>query len=290
MAESDKIILRELRERGEATQPQLAAATGLSLVTVTHVIAKLCHAGAVSPGELIPSGGGRPVRQYRYNRHHGYHVLIHLTREGNVLHSLMEELDMEGGVIRQREGRFAYIDKESFDGGLDTLCRRKAPRSITLCTGEEISKAELSEHWQKRYRCTVHTPSAAAILAKRREGEATLYLPEGENASCAIFRNGKIQESGPLHLLPLPCEWREIQHSDRSMLEETVARLLQIITCLAAPSKITLHSAIRNQRLLERIRYNANTKLKGHLPAIHFIPISQEELQRTMRRYVARQD
>lgn len=289
MAKSDKIILRALQERGEATRPQLAAATGLSLVTVTHVIAKLCGSGAVSPGEMIPSGGGRPVRQYRYNRHHGYHVLIHLVREDKVLCGRIEELDMEGGVIRQREGHFAYIDKESFDGWLDTLCRRRTPRSITLCTGEEISKAELAAHWQKRYRCTVHTPSVAAVLSKSKEGEATLYLPEGENASCAIYRNGKIQESGPLHLLPLPCEWREIQHSDRSLLEESVARLLQIITCLAAPGKITLHSTIRNPRLLERIRYNADTKLKGQLPPIHFTPISQEELPRAMRRYVARQ-
>lgn len=288
MAGSDIKVLQELQSRGKATRPQLAAATGLSLVTVTHVVEKLCRSGAVLTDAVIPSGGGRPVQQYRFNQSNGFHVLIHLEREGNILHGTLEELDLDGGVIRSQNGRFAYVDQESFDGWLDAVCRHHKPRSITLFSSAELRIKEIATHWEKRYGCTVRTPGAATLLAKTKEGEATLCLPEGENAHCTICRHGQLQESGALSLLPLPAEWKEINHSDRSLLEETVARMLQIITCILAPTRISLHAPAWSPRLMERMRYNASTKLRGQLPPIRFVPLSTEGTLRAVRCFIAR--
>ena len=288
MASAEKRILRELQARGEATRPQLAAATGLSLVMVNQVMAGLCRSGAVSPAGETPSGGGRPAKRYRFNIGSQVHALIQVGREGNILKGQIEELDLSGRSIRTMAGHFAYLDTESFDGWLDTLTRRHALHGITLYAESDAPSAEMISHLKKRYACRVQAPGTAAVLSERREGELTLSLPQGSTASCAVYRHGRIQECGDLSLLPLPREWQAVPHTDRAMLEETVANMLRMLTCILSPTRICLHTPDWPGKLKERIRYNAGIKLKGQLPPIRFATLTKEGLQQALRRYATK--
>lgn len=288
MATAEKRVLQALQGLGTATRPQLAAATGLSLVMVNRVMAELCRSGMIKEAGEAASSGGRRAQQYRLRSDGAYHALIRLEREGNILKGLLEELDGTGTPIRTLQGNFAYVDSESFDGWLDTITRKHALRSITLCTPGEPDKKSTIHHLHKRYGCRVQYPSAAAILSERREGETTLYLPEGNDAACAIYRNGKLSESGALALLPLPTDWAGIAHTDRALVEETVARLIQMICCILSPTRLCLHTPEWAPRFTERIRYNADTKLKGLLPPIRFCRLEKEALLVAMRRYAVR--
>ena len=288
MATAEKRVLQALQARGTATRPQLATATGLSLVMVNRVMADLCRNGMIKEVGEAPSGGGRKALQYCLRSDGAYHALIRMEREGNLLRGVLEELDGTGTPIRTLQGNFAYVDSESFDGWLDTITRKHALRSITLCTPGEPDKKSTIHHLHKRYGCRVQYPSAAAILSERREGETTLYLPEGNDAACAIYRNGKLSESGALALLPLPTDWAGIAHTDRALVEETVARLLQMICCILSPTRLCLHTPEWAPRFTERIRYNADTKLKGLLPPIRFCRLEKEALLVAMRRYAVR--
>ena len=285
MSSTIATVLQALQERGEATRPQLAQATGLSAVTVGRIMEQLQQRGeAILAGE-IPSGGGRPVQLYRFNSRHSYNVIIKLTGEGNILRGELEELDLNGALIHNIEGKFAYIDKESFDGWIDTLSRKHRINSITLNLPAEAPVKELSTHLHTRYGCMVHTPSNAALLAIRREGIATLYLPQGEDAGCAYYRQGKVNECGHLAQLPLPVDWQMLDFTDRTLLEEMVAKLIQIINCILMPSRIYLFAPIWNSRLTERIRYNASTKVKGKLPSLRFVTLPRNALQQALREY-----
>lgn len=288
MATAEKRVLQALQARGIATRPELAAATGLSLVMVNQVIAGLCSEGVVKAAGEAASSGGRRARQYRLRSDGAYHALIRLAREGNILVGEVEELDSTGCPTCKMQGNFAYVDSDSFDAWLDTLTRRHTLRSITLCTAGAPDQKSTITHLHKRYGCRVKYPSTAAVLNERHEGEASLYLPEGQEASCAIYRNGKLTESGALSLLPLPIEWSHIPHSDRSLVEETVARLIQMISCILSPTRISLHIAEWPPRLTERILYNAGTKLRGQMPPIRFSEHTDEALLRAMRQYAVR--
>ena len=288
MIGSEKRVIRALQERGEATRPQLAAATGLSLVTVNHVVAKLSRSGEVRSLGVVPSGGGRPVQLYGINPGHGCHIIIRLAKEGNLLRGELEQLDMTGTLQHHKSANFAYIDSESFDGWLDPIMRRHHIRSITLYTDAPADLKETAYHLQKRYGCKVRTPSCATLLSARKDGELTLCLPDGAEASGAYVHGGKTQSCGTLSLLPLPCNWQEIDHTDRVLLEETVARLLQILICILAPTRICLYTPAWSSRLMERIRYNTSTKMKGKLPAIRFAPLTEDAVLSALREYSVR--
>lgn len=286
MKASHKKILTFMQEREEATRPQMAKGTGLSLVAVNSAVAELCELGKLVMQGSIPSGGGRPAYLYRFNSAHGRHALVSLQKEGPLLQGKLEVLDLQGLPIWQKEGRFAYIEEESLDGWLDEATTAGALKSILLFIpgGAPIA---MRRHLQERYRCRVRTPATATILATRKENVATLCLPPGQGASCAVFRNGKIQECGNLGLLPLPIDWAEVDHSDHTMQEETVAKLLQIITCMLSPESIILHTPAWSSKLMERIRFNTGTKLRGSLPPIRFLPLTAELMVQAMRRYAA---
>ncbi len=288
MANAEKRVLRELQARGESTRPQLAAATGLSLVMVNQVIAALSKSGVVSESGESPSGGGRPAKRYKINSGSSMHALIQVEREGNILKGSLEELDLSGRCLRTMAGNFAYVDKESFDGWLDTLTRRHTLRSITLYAMGDLRLPETASHLRKRYGCRVLAPTTAAILSERREGELTLCLPEGAPASCTVYRHGHRQECGDLALLPLPREWQAVTHTDRALQEETVASMLRILTCILSPARICLHTPEWPAKLQERICYNAGIKLKGQLPPVRFVALHTEGLQQALRRFATR--
>lgn len=264
---AEQAVIRAMHERGEATRPQLAQATGLSLVSVGKAVSELCRRCELQELAEIPSGGGRPVKLYRYNVNHAAHVLIFGQKEGGLLRCTLLLLDLHGRERRQVSGTFAYLEVESLDGLLTELLRRQRLRSITLQLPREHTPTGMREHLAERWKAAVHTPSTAAILAQgEEEGTATISLQTGCHPSCVIQHGGICCECGPLHLLPMPTDWLTLDYSDRALVEEMVARLLLFITCTLAPERIHLHTPSLSLRLTERIRFNAATKLRGTLP------------------------
>ncbi len=263
--------MKSMHERGEATRPQLAQATGLSLVSVGRAVASLCSRGELYEIAEVPSGGGRPVKLYRYNADYACHVLIRGLKEGALLSCTITQLDLHGRELRGQHANFAYLEPESFDGVMMQLLRRQKVRSITLILPAENLPLGMAKHLKTLYNCPVNTPTPATILAQGSKSEtATICLMPGTYPTCTMHRDGRFSESGPLHLLPAPTDWLSLDYSDRNQVEEMVARLLLTITCIIQPERITLYSPPFSLRLIERIRYNADTKLRNMLPHLTF--------------------
>ncbi len=287
MTRAEKAVLKLMHERGEATRPQLAAATGLSLVTVGKAVAVLSRRGEIYAVGEVPSAGGRPVQLYRYHAGHALHALIEGKREGNLLRCELTLMDLHGAELKRRTASFAYLDVESLDGMLDEMLRGKRLRSITLLQAvETLSPQALVDHLSNRYRCCVNRPCMASLLAdKTADNTATICLPQSGVPSCSMYRRGELRECGPLHYLPMPADWATLDYGDRSLLEEMIARLLVIITCTHSPEHIILYAEGLTDRLIERIRYNAATKLRDMLPPLNFATLTQEFLHAAVLNY-----
>ena len=287
MTRAEQTVLKWMHERGEAPRPQLAAATGLSLVTVGKAVASLSRRGEIHAVGEVPSAGGRPVQLYRYHAGHALHALIEGKKEANLLRCELTLMDLHGSALNRRAASFAYLDVESLDGILDEMLRGKRLRSITLLPAvETLSPEELDNHLRSRYRCCVNRPCLASLFAdKTADNTATICLPQSGVPSCSVYRRGELHECGPLHLLPMPADWASLDYSDRSLLEEMIARLLVIITCTHSPELITLHTEGLTARLTVRIRYNAATKLRDMLPPLNFTTLTQESLHAAARNY-----
>ncbi len=279
-------LLTAMRLRGEATRPQLARATGLSLVTVNRMVARLCAGGELEAAGEVPSGGGRPVQLYRLRRSHAWHALLQLAAEGPRLACRLDLLDPLGHLVKESEALFGHLEERSLDGWLDTQLRsRRRLRGISVSADTLPLPPGLFPHLAGRYACPTRRVSAAEALADRRDDSLTLCLPRHAAPCGALYRQGTCQNCGELALLPLPAKWSELDYDDHTLVEEMVARLLLILSCTLAPRRISLHADFWSERLLRRIRYNLATKLQGTAaPALHFRRLTAASTTDALRR------
>lgn len=275
-------ITHFMQQQQRATRPQIAAALGLSLVSTNAAVAILEQERILLPGELIPSGGGRPVREYHFNNRHGAVALFTAIPEAHSTLLHFELLDLQGHTREERHARFVQLHAESLDEWLDAAARHHKLQRICLPPG--LSSSILT-HLQQRHNCPVQEFSAAEALAGSREDTLTLLLQKGHAPQGAMRRYKKTTPCPLLHLLPLPADWETLDYADHTLVEEMLARLLQLITCTLAPVHIDLHADFWNDRLISRLNFNLNTKLRGidHIPALHYKSTSADKIARQMR-------
>lgn len=272
-AGSRKRIRATMRELGEATRPQLAKATGLSLVLVGKVVAAMCAAGELTELGHIASGGGRPAVLYSYRQ--APVALFVAERRGPLLTGRLDILIREGESYTAGEALFAILHEQSLDDWLDAVIRRHSLGSIALELPPDLSDDALRHHLQQRYGCTVQRITPAVVLAGQREKEITLALPQGAEPTACFRRRGKQEPCGRLGLLPMPANWQNLDYEDHTLVEEMVARLLLMLTCSLAPATISLHAGFWTKRLTGRIRYNLSAKLKdSSVPFLLFRELS----------------
>ena len=275
-------ITRYMQQHQQATRPQLAAALGLSLVSTNAAVAALAKEGVLIPGALVPSGGGRPVREYHFNPGHAAVVLITATPEAHCTRLRCELLDLHGRQIELHEARFVQIHAESLDEWLDTAARHHKLQRICLPPGLGSS---IQLHLQQRHACSVHEYSAAESLVSGQDNTLTLLLLRGQPPQGALHRHGHVTPCPLLQHLPLPADWESLDYADHTLVEEMIARLLQLLTCTLSPAHIELHADFWNDRLISRLNFNLSTKLRGidSPPQLRFKTITAEKLAPQLR-------
>lgn len=288
MRAEDK-IRQYMQEVGTATRPQIAEATGLSVVAVGKAVQQLCLNGEMRAAGRRPSGGGRPVELYRYNARHAACLLISVQREGVLWVSTLAALDMQGNVQTLEELRHTQIQPQSFDEHIDALQKKKKLLGIYLHLPPELPQQELQTHLRGEYGCPVGIITGAEAVAEKQEETLTLLLQQGKTPSAVICRHGSLQSAGALHLLPCPTPWETLPYSDHTLVEEMVSRLLQQMLCLLQPARVYLFADFWTERLVSRIRYNTSAKLQGmeQLPRLHFRALKADTLAVRMAKAAA---
>lgn len=266
-------IRQQIRSRGRATGAELAAATGLSLVTVYKELALLEARGEVrQASKPAAPRGGRPARLYECEAGWARRVLLSGRRQASgLLHTTLEVMDLQGRGLRHETSAWARLELASMEAWLSAELGRHRIAGIALALGESRAEpAALLARLRARYNCPVRALCPAEALAEKEEDTLTLYLCRGEPPRCSLYRHGHAGGAGQLSLLPLPTTWESLDYSDHTLVEEMVARLLQMLSCVLAPARITAHADFWSTRLTERIRYNTQMKLKGQAPELHF--------------------
>ncbi|MBR2313892.1 MAG: winged helix-turn-helix domain-containing protein [Akkermansia sp.] len=276
-------IIRYMQQHQRATRPQIATALGLSQVSTNAAVAALEAEGKLRRGDAVPSGGGRPVREYLFNARHASVALFTASPEAHCTRISLELLDLQGRHLEAAEARFAQVHEESLDDWLDTASRHHTLQRICL---PPALGCGILRHLQQRYHCEVRESPAAEALVNGRQETLTLLLLRGQAPQGAILRHGKVTPCPLLHLLPLPADWETLNYADHTLVEEMLAKLLQLLTCTLAPAHIDLHADFWNDRLISRLNFNLSTKLRGldSKPQLHFATISPETLATRQRR------
>lgn len=275
-----------MQERLEATRPQLAAASGLSLVTINKAVSALCLQGALRLKGTVASGGGRPVQLYAFHAGHALCGVFQAESEQGYLRGHLDITDMAGRVLRQEEARFALLQEASLDDWLDRATRRRPLHRVLLDLPPTLPETGLAAHICARYGCSVRRANAAAGLISERPQTMALYLPRHRPPQGCLRRGGELISCDALHLLPLPTAWETLDYEDHTLTEEMVSRLLHLLTATHTPARFELFADWWTERLQTRIRYNLSAKLRGYdrLPRLHFRFCSEKEAYEAARK------
>ncbi|MCH5284625.1 MAG: hypothetical protein J1E42_03405 [Akkermansiaceae bacterium] len=285
MRAATESIRRVMRQRLRATCPELAEATGLSLVTIHREVEALCRGGELRALAEATTRGGRPARVYALEARFAERAFLRLRLQAGVLQGELEVADLEGVTLRRSCMTYASLSEESLDGWLDEALCTRGSRVLGLAVAAEpwAERRGLQLHLQRRYHFPVEWLSPAEALADEHEDTATIYLPRGEAPLCSMRRYGRAIPAGSLALLPMPAAWSDRVYGDRTLMAEMVARLLHILTCVLAPQRVVAHADFWTPRLIERIRYSTHSKQRGQEPELVFRVCSEEQALAAVR-------
>ena len=90
-------LLRLIQTLGPVPRPQLAALTGLSVVTVAKIVRQLERDGLVEETGLIPSNGGRPAG------------ILQLKSDGGYVAGLLPREHSSSGVVMNLRGEVVHF-------------------------------------------------------------------------------------------------------------------------------------------------------------------------------------
>lgn len=132
--ENLKVLRRVLRKEKEATKPQLAEKTGLSVVTIQSLIKTLLENGEVLEGEIVHPRLGRPAVTYRFHERARLALIIFMYEKNGKDTAVCEVCDLYGISVERTEKNLKAVSRESYDGMIEEMLG-KYPEIMIIALG-----------------------------------------------------------------------------------------------------------------------------------------------------------
>lgn len=305
MKELNKRQLRRiLRQCKEATKPELADRTGLSVVTINSLLEDLLKTGEVVQSGLAPSGGGRPSTRYQYRPDYRYAVLLygHQSEGRNLMH--LAVVNLMGECVWRKEEYFDEILVESFEAVLDDVIGRfpeigllafglpgeVVDDVVTIHDYQALVGPEFMAHYKERYHLPVvfENDINAMTYGACREGDvekatvAGIYLPRIYPPGAGLVIQGKIYDgtshcAGELAGLPVPVSWDSLDYGREHDVLENLKLLTAVYGFTVAPETLIFYGDFFTEELQEQLRAYSGRLLEGKF---HMDLIFAENLER----------
>jgi len=263
-------VRRALKRMETATKPQLAAETGLSVVTVAALVRDLAERGELNEEKAGTSTGGRPAIVYRFDYTHRLALSLHLHERDGVDTVFASVVDLRGEVRTHEERPFDTLDRNLFLDWIETLMQAYPQiRTIGLgIPGQAVEgRIEVSSHdrlrgtyparWIEEHfgmNVLLENDVNAALrgyLLEETGGEDPedgmvigLYFPTKYPPGMAISWNGtliggKRGMAGEVKYLPLDIDWSRPPAGDA--WNEIVCRIVHTASVVLAPERVVLY-------------------------------------------------
>ncbi len=274
-------LRRILLSRKQATKPELADLTGLSVVTVNALITRMLEWGEVTEDGTAPSRGGRPSARYAYR--YGFRkaavVCAHQSQGKTVIRAFVT--DLGGERLWEKRDVKEEIAADSFDALLDEAVRRFPDISlialglpgeawndlVSICDFQALTGTAFLPRLRERYGLPVlfeNDINAMVFGFGLRTGHSALeplagvYFPGNYGPGAGFLIGGRLfygmeHCAGEIGELPVPFPWEELDYADEKQVEEQLTVLLLSICCLMAPKEIVLYGEFVTDALAGRL-------------------------------------
>ena len=266
------LVRKVLREKRSATIPQLAALTGLSVVTMHSLMDLFLEEKEVLLEEASWSVGGRPAARYRYNENYRLAIVLYASERSI---SEKESTDLISlGVINlygeELEHKELILNESTEQTILDTIGlmieQFQQVQAIGIgMPGQEVGGILVSsdypqlegkafvEHVRERFQlpvCYENDVNLAVLgYCKKQACEdknvVGIFLPEKYPLGIGIFLNGKLYRgkdgfAGEAKYLPDKIDWENPERVS-AHVEEAMEHLIMIVTCLFNPELLLIY-------------------------------------------------
>ena len=288
------LVRKQMLSRKAATKQQLSKLTGLSLMTVSSILAEMIDNGEVFEGNSIPSNGGRPSAEFCYNGEFNHAVVLLGYQKNNRNFICLRVINMFGDCVYSEKKYYDTILCDSFDEMLD-----RALKSVTKIAvvgfglpGEEengfvtindypqLVGTGFMKHCSEKYNVPVLFVNDvnAAILGYYKKNYARhplssalagLYFPRLYYPGMGLIIGGEIYYGkqnfvGEFGHLPIGRKWDHLDYKNKPAIYDAISRLLSIVICTVAPEKLILYGDFLSEEDTAHIKACTESLLHGN--------------------------
>lgn len=274
-----QLLRSQLLAQRRLTTKELAASTGLSIVTVGTLLQRMATTGELLDPVLVPSDGGRPAYRYSYNAEYIHGLILngyHVGRERNVISAKI--INLKGEVVHSQIFNVPQVELATFDKIVDELLQR-FPRIkslgfvlpgaeyggvVTYGDYESLNGVAFSGHMEERYHipvCIDNDVNAAVrgYCAKHNLKDtsvAYMFFPDKFPPGLGLFLHGDVYTGatgfiGEVSFLPFDINW--VEPPPGSFLWY-LKRLAITICCMQNPDLIVLNGKLVDETYPELLR------------------------------------
>jgi len=291
------LVSQTLQHLQKATKQDIASVTGLSLMTVATILSELEQEGEIFQGNLVPSQGGRPSRQYCYNPSfsqilavyvsvHEHSEKIHVCTADSfneIVYQSEEEYDAVSLAeidmqIRKALAEFPSIKAVGFGipgvvyNGIIQTCDCKKLEGLDLCSyiNEELQLPAVIEN---DVNC-IAAGRCKDVELERGKCVCVFYFPRFRALGTGIYMENGIHRgnrnfAGEAAHIPLGIDWCDSKVYEKpEIFSAALIKLLITFCSILDPQEIVMYGSfidVKMQNLLKDKFKTQNTTLSQPL-------------------------
>lgn len=299
-----------------ALKAEMAEKTGISVVTINHLVKGLVEENHLIEGELVQQKLGRPAIEYHFNYEKHYYLLVSIQEENHCLGVISKIVDLRGREVYATWHDFDPITLETFKEIVSVGLRQDYPISkIGISIPGKVNGDTITSSWYDKFddwhiKAELAQVSDIPVLIQNdahvmtigycinhnialEENIVGIYYPANSMPGITIFSNGQLVEgnfslAGEAKYLPMLIDSPEPQTGQE--LAEKLSDIAALYNVIIAPNHFILSSDKVQQSVIEQ-QLKQNTYLERHpnKPSIHFDDNFQQSVTSGLRWLVSQQ-
>ncbi len=280
-----ELLRSTLKKMESGTKNSLAKLTGLSVATCRNFLTEMLETGEVKEIQLADSTGGRPSKQFVYNKDHAHALLLYIRKEGSVRSLFLCIIDVLGNPLKTAYKEFSELTLEDIESQIQVLKEQdSAIRVISIglpgvvhdgviktCDIPTLIDLPIVEQLSNRFGVPVLAENDVNAIAlgfyyykNRSESESLVYIyyPEKGCVGAGIIIDGSVIRgrrdfAGELSYLPCieaPGMQARMQEDEAAFSKLAVDMILSV-NCVINPSKAVISGLFITPSLKDRITH-----------------------------------
>lgn len=270
-----------MRNESVWTKSLLAKVTGLSVATCGNVLKALLASGEIIEVEQGDSTGGRPSRQFVYNKAYGFLLLLYIRVEKGVKSMHYRVSNLLGETVDTYDLIYKQIGieeiEETIENVLKTYDQLKAisigiPAVINkgvasdITDFHELSDVDLQSYLEKQFELPVAIENDVNVVAmgyfssngfEEEDAIAYIYYPQDGCSGMGVVVGGNIIRGNSFFAGEVSFLKNIYQRDDRYNKQQQyvhIATTVNAVICVLNPKGIVLSSGDFDQPLVDKIR------------------------------------